>query len=171
MTKIILNELEKKIALLIAKSRYYGNRGKLINQKLVAQNLSEIEPDIMGAESELAACKLLDVYPTDLFTLGTKGVASGLEMGDVEYNGLRIDVKTTPWQTGCLLSNSKNKNIDVFMLMVGKNGDYECRGAIQADTLYNDINFGDNNGKFKRACWYLQQTELQDYKKVLDLAA
>ena len=66
MTKIILNELEKKIALLIAKSRYYGNRGKLINQKLVAQNLSGIEPDIMGAESELAACKLLDVYPTDL---------------------------------------------------------------------------------------------------------
>ncbi len=75
----------------------------------MAQNLSGIEPDIMGAESELAACKLLGVYPTDLFSLGTKGVDSGLEMGDVEYNGLRIDVKTTPWQTGCLLSNSKNK--------------------------------------------------------------
>ena len=37
MTKIILNELEKKIAIHVAKSRYYGNRGKLINQKLVAQ--------------------------------------------------------------------------------------------------------------------------------------
>ena len=171
MTKVILNELEKKIALLVAKSRYYGNRSKNIKRKLVAQNLSEIEPDIMGAESELAACKLLGVYPTDLFTLGTKGVDSGLEMGDIGYNGLRIDVKTTPWQTGCLLSNSKNKNIDVFMLMVGTNGEYECRGAIQADTLYKDTNFGNNNGKFRRACWYLEQTELEDYKKVLDLAA
>jgi len=171
MTKVILNELEKKIALFVAKSRYASNRSNGVNQLPYGKNLSELEPDIMGAESEMAACKMLNAYPGDLFTLGTKGVRSGLEMGDINYNGLRIDVKTTQWQSGCLLSNQKNKNIDVFLLMVGSNGKYECRGAVQADTLYKDSNFGNNGGRFKHSCWYLKQTELEDYKKVLDLAA
>ena len=171
MTKVILNELEKKIALFVAKTRYVSNRSNGVNDFLYAKNLSKLEPDIMGAESEIAACKLLNAYPADLFTLGTKGVKSGLEMGDIKYNGFHIDVKATKWQSGCLVSNHKNKNIDVFMLMVGSDGKYECRGAIQADILYKDSNFGNNDGRFRHPCWYLNQPQLEDYKKVLDLAA
>ena len=171
MTEIILNDLEKEIALLVAKSRYYGNRDKNIKRKLVAHELDGVKADIMGAESELAACKLLGVYPLDLFTIGVKGVASGLDMGDIKYNNIKIDVKTTKWQTGCLMSNSKNNNIDVFLLLVGSEGRYECRGGIDAKTLYQDENYGDRGGKFRKACWHMEQSSLIDYKKLLDLAA
>lgn len=169
MTTIILNDIEKEIALHIAKARYFSNRKAGVKNKQLPA-LEYLQPDILGAESELAACKMLNIYPEGLFDVSPRSVKNGEDNGDIVYNNKVIDVKSTPHPNGRLLSTTKNNAVNVFILMTGKDGEYVCRGGTTAKELYKEERYGNNNGMFKIPCYYMLQSELVDYKKLLDIA-
>lgn len=170
MTTVELNETEKKIALHIAKLRYGSNRKNNVFNNMAATNMTELQPDIYGAESEMAMCKLLGVYPLDLFDIYVRSAKNGDDFGDIVYNNKVIDVKSTVYKTGCLLAITKNINIDLFILMTGKDGVYTCNGGIKSSDLYKEENYGNNNGKFRQPCYFVTQDKLTPYKKLLDIA-
>jgi hypothetical protein len=170
MTVIKLNEVEKLIAYTIAKERYASNRKLNIADQVIKVNDDRLAPDIAGAESELAMSKLLGLYPVELFDVRVRSAKMGHDLGDIEYKDKIIDVKATVYQNGRLVSKTKNENIDLFILMTGKDGEYTCRGGITAEDLYKPENFGNNGGKFERDCYFVDQSKLTDYKKLLDIA-
>ena len=112
---------------------------------------------------------MLGIYPEGLFDVSPRSVAKGEDNGDIKYNGIIIDVKSTPHHSGVLYSNRINEAVDVFLLMTGTDGEYTCRGGVTAKELYRKERYGKNNNRFLKPCYYIKQSELIDYKKLLDI--
>jgi len=169
MTTITLTKMEQELAVLIAKERHFSNR-RAGNKLIEMPNMDAIAADILGVESEMAVYKMLGLYPENIFDVTPRSVTKGEDNGDVQYNGKNIDVKSTTHHSGTLLATKANPNVDVLILMTGKDGEYVCRGGTTAKEMYKQERYGDNNGKFKYPCFYMVQSELVDYKKLLDIA-
>ena len=116
MTKVKLTEAEKRVGVLIAKARYKSNRKANIKRAKLPQD-SELDPDIEGAMSELALCKHLGVYPEGVMEVGTRSVSKGTDDGDIVFEGVSIDAKSTQHQTGRLICMKKNDAVDLYVLL------------------------------------------------------
>ena len=68
--KVELNDFEKEVGMLVAKKRHYMNRDNGVFDDRQTDKMTELEPDIEGAMSELAFCKITGVYATNVFTFG-----------------------------------------------------------------------------------------------------
>jgi len=171
MSKVTLNKLEVYIAQQVAKSRVKNAEANGNGRTSADMSRSVYAVFLEGVYGELAFCKLLNIYPEEVFSMTLPSVKAGTDYGDIHINGLNIDIKTTRYQTGMLCATTHNPNIDVYLLMVGDDvtHTYECRGAMTRDELVQDKNFGNNNGKFKVPCHYASQDMLHDYKKLLDI--
>jgi len=135
-TKIKLNDQELDLARKIASLRYGSSREAGVhNAKIGGQ--SNFETDFMGFAGELAFCKLFNCYPD--FAI----VAGGADY-DCIVGGLRVDVKTTKYRSGHLLSRADKEypNIDVFALIIGDalSGEFEFVGWETAKALRSEEN-------------------------------
>ena len=156
--KITLGETEQKIAKHIAKSRYKANRLKG-NPRAIIGPQSSYTTDLEGAGSELAAAKVLNVWP-DL-------EINHLPDHDLTFNNKTIDVKATRYENGKLLiaKNKLKKPCDYYMLMIGTFPNYRLAGFCKKeDVLCNeaivDVGWGDSYGR--------EQDQLQSLEDFLN---
>lgn len=164
MTKVKLTEAEKRVGVLIAKARYKSNRKANIKRAKLPQD-SELDPDIEGAMSELALCKHLGVYPEGVMEVGTRSVSKGTDDGDIVFEGVSIDAKSTQHQTGRLICMKKNDAVDLYVLLVGRRGEYDIKGCMYAKDLCVEDRYG-HHGVFRKACYKAEQNELMNLEDV-----
>lgn len=126
---ITLNEAEQKLATFLAKKRYQNARSKGVkDNKIGGQSVAHT--DLEGMAAEIAACRLLNVYP-DLQT-------ENIPVHDlVTSQGFTVDVKATKYEHGRLLAvKGKAENpSDFYMLMIGTFPEYRCAGVVSKHEL------------------------------------
>ena len=141
------------------------------NRRVTAENpvvKSGVEPEYAereGVMSELAFCKLMNVFPAEFFDVSPRSATKGEDAGDVTINDHVIDVKTTKYKAGKLLSKRKNPAIDIVVLMIGENGSYRLKGGMTASELYEDWRY--NRFKMPTPCFAASQAELMSVQDVM----
>lgn len=106
------------------------------NTKEIDTRLSKLYKSIELVLSEMALCKVLNVYPKETFFVGHRSVDNGTDFGDASYYGYRIDAKSTRYKSGRLAVVAPNKNIDVYILMTGEKGKYSVVGGMYSKDLF-----------------------------------
>jgi hypothetical protein len=129
---ITLTLAERRLAEFMGNARYErSRRSGIVDRKVGGQ--SNEETDREGIAAELAFCRYMNLYPP-------------IDIGRYDDwdcrlpDGRRVDVKSTIYPTGRLLSViwKKPKQIDLFALMVGKFPVYRCAGYMDARILLTD---------------------------------
>jgi len=113
-TSITLTEAEQRLSKFLATRRYQNARSKGITDNKIGDQ-SNISTDLEGMAAEIAACRLLNVYP-DLQT-------ESIPVHDlVTSKGYTVDVKVTRYESGKLLAvkNKISNPSDFYMLMIGR---------------------------------------------------
>jgi len=118
--------------------------------------------------SELAFCKLINTYPYDIFNVQPRSVANNEDNGDLIFNGYCIDVKVTKYQTGKLISVSKNNAVSLIVMMIGEHGTYRLAGGMLSDDMYSDERYGLPAG-FSKPCYWAEQIDLIEPSALLDM--
>ncbi len=161
---IQLNDLEIEVGTLTAKKRSSNNKKMGVKPNLVMSN--EEKADREGLLSELAFCRIAKVYPHEVFRIGYTSKKFGGDRGDAFIGDISIDVKSTTYPTGKLISMVDNKLIDYFALMVGENGAYTLKGLMPRSELCVDKRFG-HHQIFRRPCYMAKQDELLTWTQFL----
>ncbi len=164
MLRLTLDESEKRIAMALARARYANSRKNKL-KKTDLPKASVLDPDIEGVMSELALCKYFGVYPELVFEIGVRSVNNGTDRGDIIFDNLCIDVKSTKHNNGRLFSMKEHEAVDLYVLLIGKRGDYRVAGCMYASELYKKERWG-HHGVFKKPCYAAEQHELIPFEKV-----
>ena len=149
---IELTEQEQALAKYMAKSRAKNARGSGMKDRKFGGQSGD-EGDLNGYGAELAFCKLTNCYP-DMKT-GQKQ-----DDADVIYRtGHRIDVKSTPYKTGYLITPADKHydGVDLFALMIGEFPRYRLAGFMSRDELVKPERV---SPKFKNTAFAANQEEL-----------
>ena len=162
---IQLNNLEIEIGSIIAKKRNSNNKKNNVKSNLVISD--EEKADREGLLSELAFCRIAKVYPHEVFRIGYTSKKFGGDKGDAFVGNLSIDVKSTTYLSGRLISMSDNKLIDYFALMIGENGAYTLKGLMPRSELCVEKRFG-HHQIFRRPCYMAEQDELLTWTQFLE---
>ena len=159
--KVTLNEAEKRLCLYIARSRNAASREVAPADALRVSQDDPITIDYEGAMGELSLSKILNIYPTEIFDPSVKSSSAGSDRGDLTFNGVCIDVKTTKYANGRLICRTKNPAIDLIILMTGKDGNYEMKGGMWSADMYSRERFGVHSVlQNDRQCYLAEQHEL-----------
>jgi hypothetical protein len=128
---IRLERGEQEVCEYLAKERHNNARRKGVPRGKKGPQ-SDYETDLEGIASELAAAKLLNVWPD--MKIG-EAPAHDLIVGSYT-----IDVKTTKYRTGKLIAalDKKNKPCDYYMLMLGTFPEYSLGGFCRKEELLNE---------------------------------
>jgi hypothetical protein len=162
-----LNEAEKRLCLFVARSRNAAAREVAPEDALRVSPKDPIFVDYEGAMGELAFSKMLGVYPTEIFEIYHRSSLNGEDPGDLTFNNLVIDVKTTVHKNGRLVSMRKNPAINMFVLMTGQDGEYDLAGGMWSAELYLPSRYG-MPPNFRKECYSATQDELLDPKQVME---
>lgn len=140
-TKITLDPTEQIICKAIANGRYQNARKQNIKNSKIGGQSNE-QTDLEGLGSEIAFCKLFNVYP-DL-TVQVRSSTEGTDDGDAKIrDGRSVDVKSTKYATGRLLAVKwKKPKVDLFALMVGEFPTYEFKGFMKSEELLKHERIG-----------------------------
>lgn len=127
--------------------------GGVTDQKIGDQD--GVKGDINGVLGELAFCKNRNLWP-DLTVYPRSGTP------DCVYMGKRIDVKSTHYPDGKLLSTLKvNQDIDIYVLAIIYSDRVEFPGFAHAKELIKEENIGSlGHGKG----YILPQSKLRKWK-------
>lgn len=164
---ITLNEAEKRLCLFVARSRNAAAREVAPEDALRASAQDPIFVDYEGAMGELAFSKQLGVYPKEIFEIYHRSSLDGEDPGDLTFNGLVIDVKTTVHKSGRLVSMRKNPAINMFVLLTGQDGEYDIAGGMWSSDLYLPSRYG-MPPNFRKKCYSARQDELLDSRQVME---
>lgn len=164
---ITLNEAEKRLCLFVARSRNAAAREVAPEDALRASAQDPIFVDYEGAMGELAFSKQLGVYPKEIFEIYHRSSLDGEDPGDLTFNGLVIDVKTTVHKNGRLVSMRKNPAINMFVLLTGQDGKYDIAGGMWSSDLYLPSRYG-MPPNFRKKCYSARQDELLDSRQVME---
>lgn len=129
---ISLTLTERKLAEYIAKSRYERSRKRGIEDRKMGDQSNEMT-DLEGIAAELAFCNYMNIYPA-------LDVSRYDDWDCILPDGRKVDVKTTVYPSGRLLAVTwkKDKQIDLFVLMLGQYPTYRCMGYMTAKDLLNE---------------------------------
>tara|TARA_R110000803_G_C11778873_1_gene296331 strand:+ start:42 stop:539 length:498 start_codon:yes stop_codon:yes gene_type:complete len=153
--QVTLSEAEQKLSTFLGKQRYTNARNKGIKDNKIGDQ-SNYLTDLEGMAAEIAACRMLNVYP-DLQTIQ-------IPVHDlITSKGYTVDVKVTKYETGKLLAvkNKINSQCDYYMLMIGEFPTYRCAGFASSKDLLCDktlTDLGKGNGHA------LKQEQLMPYE-------
>jgi hypothetical protein len=158
---VVLSDAEQRLAKYLAKQRYENARRKGLPDRKMGDQSNELT-DLEGIASEIAFCKLANVYP-DLDLDHTKAEDCYLR------DGRSVDIKSTTYESGRLLAVrwKDAKAVDVFVLMVGRFPKYRCAGFLPSAELLDDkrlTNLGHGEG------YAANQNELLDIKLITPCA-
>lgn len=141
-----LSAPERVLARTVGEARHNRARANQIPDAREAEDAIFI--DINGAAGEIALAGLLykaEVYSKDAWEEALNSIANaqdvsaaqGTDNGDLLVEGLRIDVKTTPYRDGKLWLHARKLRspIDYFSLMIGdyNYGSFIYRGSLSAE--------------------------------------
>jgi hypothetical protein len=140
---VVLSEAEQRLAKFLASARYHNARRKGLHDAKMGDQSNELT-DLEGIASEIAFCKLMNIYP-DLDLDHTNAADCFLR------DGRAVDVKSTVYKSGRLLSVrwKDASKVDVFVLMVGQFPKYRCAGFLESAELIKDerlTDFGHGTG-------------------------
>ena len=158
---ISLCTAERKLAHFVARNRNRNNRSfNRISLKISESDQATV--DLEGVCGELAFCKLFNAYP-DLDT----DRPPPHPLFDCMVDGLRIDVKTTRWETGKLIVDArkgrKTRGVDYYALMTGQfPGPYTFRGFIARERLIVPSRLGTLAHYQEYQSYIAEQSELTD---------
>jgi len=158
-TTVKLNDTEMELAMKISCMRYGSNRLAGIRNGKVG-NQSDFETEFIGMCGEIAFCRMFNIYP-DLT------IIAGGNPYDCLLVSTRIDVKTTHWLNGKLLSKAKNEypEIDVFALVVGEPASMEF--TFVGWQTYKELRMKKNISEQFKGSYALPQDELETPEKLL----
>ena len=158
---VSLTTAERKLAHFVAKNRNGNNRHfNTTNLKISPEDAATV--DLEGVCGEIAFCKLFNVYPD---------IDTDREPPHPLYDaiippppGIRIDVKTTKYDGGKLLVDSrkgvKTLGVDYYALMTGQfPGPYTFRGFIAREHIIQPHKLGLLGG---HKSYMAEQSELTD---------
>ena len=165
--KVELNDFEKEVGMMIAKKRHNMNRDKGVFDDRQTDKMTELEPDIEGAMSELAFCKITGVYPENVFTFGISSKRKGTDGGDAKVNGKVFDVKSTKHLGGRLIARKNNPHVDVYALMVGQGGSYDFKGVMESKDFISSKRYGDHF-MFRTPVFMALQKELIPWEEYIN---
>ena len=165
--KVELNEFEKEVGMMVAKKRHYMNRDNGVFDDRQTDKMTELEPDIEGAMSELAFCKITGVYPDSVFTFGITSKRKGTDGGDAKVNGKVFDVKSTKHLKGRLITRKNNPHVDVYALMVGQEGSYDFKGVMESKEFISSKRYGDHF-MFRTPVFMALQKELTPWEEYIN---
>ena len=126
--KMCLGETEQKVCEYIAKERYNNARKKGITDNKKGPQ-SNYDTDLEGVASEMAAAKLLNVWPDIQI--------EEIPTHDLIVGKYTVDVKATKYRTGKLIDalHKKDKACDYYMLMLGTFPEYSLGGFCKKEKL------------------------------------
>jgi hypothetical protein len=126
-----LGETEQKVCEYVAKERYNNARRKGITDNKKGPQ-SNYDTDLEGVASEMAAAKLLNVWPDIQI--------EEIPTHDLILGTYTIDVKATKYRTGKLIAalHKKDKACDYYMLMLGTFPEYSLGGFCRKEKLLNE---------------------------------
>lgn len=121
-----------------------------------------VDIELEGAAAEMAFCYLYGVPPDLSVVSGTRPLV------DAVIDGVRIDVKSTTWETGKMVvqpSTIRKAGVDAFALITGRfPGPYTLRGFATFDQVKSRL--GVFNG---RPCHLVLQKELSEFDTIREL--
>lgn len=126
---VTLSEAEQKLALFLAKQRYANARSKGITDNKIGSQ-SNYDTDFEGMAAEIAAARLLNVYPDlQIVNIPTFDL--------ITNKGHTVDVKVTKYPNGKLLAvkGKTEQPCDFYMLMIGQCPNYHCAGFADGEDL------------------------------------
>lgn len=132
LSKTLLDEAYE-----LGRARYENNR----QNGVLRNDISGVDPvisDCEGVAGELAFAQMVDADTTETKRIGLTSSEQGTDTGDVHFNGLNIDVKTTKYASGHLLvykHKLDNTNVDGYALITGWHGQYVFRGYISKEAI------------------------------------
>jgi len=140
---VVLSEAEQRLAKFLATRRYQNARSKGLHNAKMGDQSNELT-DLEGIASEIAFCKLMNIYP-DLDLDHTNSADCFLR------DGRAVDVKSTVYNSGRLLSVrwKDASKVDIFVLMVGEFPRYRCAGFMSSAELIQPnrlVNLGHGEG-------------------------
>lgn len=142
--QVTLNQTEQRIATWVAKCRYQSNREKGVKNRKVSDEDWFII-DRQGIASEMAFCKLFNIYPD----FSTEIRSGGHDC--ILHNGETVDVKSTVYPNGKLLVSKSKKEIDngasVYVLMIGTYPTYKFAGWAYKEDVFREECIEDFAGK------------------------
>jgi Family of unknown function (DUF5843) len=156
---ITLTETEQKFCHLIAKYRYESARAAgQTNAKRGPQ--SNEATDLEGIGGEIAFAKLFDLYPTEAFKILPRSAKE--DQGDfVLHDGKIVDIKTTKYKTGRLSAVLwKERNVDLYSLMIGQMPSYKFAGFMTCKELCQDSRISSFPGRPNSKAYIADQKEL-----------
>lgn len=179
--KYTLNQEERQLAIDTGAARTARAKGASLAKSKLAERQSQVFIDQNGAAGEIAfAAMLLDhklfteeQYRSALKNIREAGITSAyqnLDDGDVQWEGFKIDVKTTEYEDGGLwLTNNKRyaKKLDMYVLITGTSDDWEYtfRGYQSSAWCLNNWEYKVFSTERKAERWkpaYFNQDELLD---------
>lgn len=127
---ITLDATEQEVCEHVAKERYNNARKKGITDNKKGPQ-SNYATDLEGVASEMAAAKLLNVWPD---------LSAEVAVHDLTFMGYTVDVKATKYRTGKLIAalHKKHKACDYYMLMLGEFPEYHLGGFCKKENLLTD---------------------------------
>lgn len=153
-----LTDSEQKIATYLAKTKFKTSRERgITNNKKGPQ--SNYETDLEGVGSEMAAAKILNLWP-DL-------QIESINDHDLTLGNITIDVKATKYKNGKLIVgiHKKQKPCDYYMLMIGSFPEYTCAGFCKKEDILNNNTITDLGWGPLHA---LQQSSLKSLEEFLN---
>ena len=162
-TLVSLTTGELSVAKHLSEGRFDRARGRSKYYRKLGEK-DNYHNDFIGVCAELAICKLTGVYPDQVFREEVAQKSKGQDMGDTNYKGLNIDVKSTIHKNGVIWIDQIKDNVDYYALVIVSEDDWECEvaGVIHADDLHNKEPRYRKNFKFP--CKWAEQEELTSWE-------
>ena len=154
-----LSAVEKEIAKYLATQRKKANRQVNPRDHVQEFGLEANYIEQEGVMSEIAFCKMFNIYPEQALEIGFRSATAGQDNGDAIINGICIDVKTTKHQKGQLVCFRKNPAVDLVVLLTGERGCYRLAGGMFSEDIYVNRRWGIPD-KMRQYCYSAVQEEL-----------
>ena len=143
------------------------NRGSELNQ--IGMKFSKYQDDIHGMLSEWAVCKVTNTFPSQVISPVMNAKKAGKDKGDVVFNGLNLDVKSTHHKSGELWTDVVNTNVDAYVFVVVSIDKYtatcDIKGVISADDLHNRPLTRGSKNQFRRLAHCARIAELTSWNE------
>jgi len=134
------------------KQRYESNRARQTRNAIISRGgttrtvtidaAADIEIDQEACAAEVAFCKLLNIYPFELFKIEPRSSRAGQDAGDAYLYQARfsIDIKHTSYESGQLLAVpwKDEQAVDCYVLMIGTMPRFRFAGAMLASELFKE---------------------------------
>lgn len=156
----VLRDDEQLIARYVAALRQHMNRTNNVKDQAVKPGDS-YQVDLSGFGAEMAFAMMVNICPDLSLHCRQHGYDCLTNTGE------RIDVKTTTYKNGQLISNKHNAEVDIYVLLIGQFPSFTFVGWSWSEELVKDENLTDFGHGKKKHAYALKQKDLRSPESFL----